>query len=221
MASDPTRPMTRELLSKYLSGDALAARRLFEDHRSALLSIARQRLAASPLGADLSADDLVAEVFLRALDHGVFERFIDQGRGSLGRLLADILRKVEIDLVRRRSAAKRGKGLSPKGGVPGADDEASAGNFAAPDPTPTSDARMAEMVALCESTLDADAWRAFRLCVLDGLSKAECARRLGLSEAAVRSIIHRARQKLIQALGEREDESGADSEGRELEEGGR
>ena len=51
-------------------------------------------------------EDLVQEVYCRALSSGVLERFEDVRRGRLGALLASILHNTIVDTVRRARCSR-------------------------------------------------------------------------------------------------------------------
>src|SRR5262245_22188671 len=76
-------PPTRAQLAAWLAGDAEAARALFSRHRDELLARAQSHRLMRRLKGHVTAEDMVAEVFLRALSSGLLQRFEVRGKGSL------------------------------------------------------------------------------------------------------------------------------------------
>jgi len=196
---------TRERLEAALAGDREAERRLFDEHRAWLVEQARRERSVALLRPHVSLDDLVHEVFVRVLTTKALEgRFQDRGTGSLRRYLVTILRRVVVDEVRRQRAIKRGANARTVSfdegdglGAPMASPHPSAD-----DPSPTSNARAAELLALCRRELSEEEWKVWDLVEGRGLSSKEAGELLGSSPAAVRGVLFRAKRRLLEILGE-------------------
>lgn len=199
--------LTRELLALYVSGDSQAERRLFESHRARLVrqaaSDARMRFLRSFTG----EEDLVNETLMRALRSGLLgTRFEDRGRGSLRKALYAVLDCVINDECRHHGALKR----RANAGAVSFDDEGSdatragamATSPAANDPSPTSNARAAELLELCREHLEPHEWKVWQMAEVHGLKSPEIAEKLGLSASAVRGLLFRSRMRLVEILGE-------------------
>ncbi len=200
---------TRLLLAQYLAGDRAAERALFDRHRDDLVSRARRHRLLLALKGALSAEDVVHEVFVRALACDFLTRFEDRGRGSLLAALARILDRVMVDECRRRGALKRGANAACL--TLDEEDDGSPSmsvDRASPDPTPTSLARARELLDLCRRHLDRREAEVWQFIEVEGLSPAEAAARLGETPAAVRGVLFRARAKLVKVLESRSPEAG-------------
>ena len=201
--------VTREQVADYLAGDPIASRELFERHREVLLRRTRGHGSMRALRHATAPEDIVDEVFLRALSSGFLERFEDRGRGSLGRALFTILDRTLADACRRYGSLKRQANagtLSLDGEDAGGRIPDHASRLASEDPTPTSAARAAELIELCERLLDVREWEFWRLAEVEGLDSPDIARRCGVSDSAVRGVLFRARAKLVRALREELEE---------------
>jgi len=209
--SDDDRILTEDLLVRSFEGDERAERELFGELQGFLLRELRaHRLAPSALQ-HCSSNDLVNEVWLRCYSSGALKSFRASGHGSLRRFLCRILNRTLVDVLRRERADKRG-GRQRHAAQVSPEPDAPQWEFAAPDPTPSSGARFLEMWELCEATLSPKELDVFRLTEAEGLDGAEIARRLELTPSAVRSLLFRARGKLILAFGQ-SDAAGEATEG--------
>ena len=203
LSEDGRFPPTREQLAAWLAGDAEAARSLFARHRAELLERVQGHRLMRLLRRHVTDEDIVDEVFLRALSSGLLARFEDRGRGSLMGALYTVLERVLSDAARRHfGTLKRGAGLQHV-----ALDEAALGvdgdSPASADPTPTSQARTHDLLDRCRSVLSAREWEVWRLRHVESLDFASIGARLQLSEAAVRGLHFRARERIVTLLGER------------------
>lgn len=196
---------TREVLDRYRLGAAEAADRLFATHHEKLLKRARGHPWMRGLKAHTTSEDVVAEVFARALAGGFFERFADRGRGSLEHALTKILERTLADGYRRLGTRSRGFFQELRVGEGETRSRHTPSCFPAVDATPTSSARAEELLALCRKTLDAEEWEVWQAVELLGLDSLAIAARIGKSASAARSILHRARMKLLRALAEAQD----------------
>src|SRR5262245_10553389 len=97
---------TSVALQRALAGDESAQTRLFQPMRQILLCEARRHPIARRIRSSFSAEDMVAEVWMRCFASGVLAGFEDRGRGSLRRLLCTILERVLRDMSRRLRAIK-------------------------------------------------------------------------------------------------------------------
>ncbi len=193
---------TGTLLSRASSGDLIAAQRLFAMQRPTLLARARiDRRLQLARKHGVEAEDVVGEVFRRAFASNLFVEFEDRGPGSLAAALGKVLDFALNDVLRRANAIKRGanvRTVSCDGGDDGETSSASA--IPARDPTPTSNARVNELIELCRGHLDDREWRAWSRVELEGLDVAMVAAELGVTPSAVRGILFRARTKLMKVL---------------------
>jgi RNA polymerase sigma factor (sigma-70 family) len=211
--SDDAQPtLTKELLARYLAGDFAAEERLFSRFRTALLERARRHPRLRPLARDCTAEDVVQEVFRRALASGMLRDFEDRGRGSLEAVLTRVLENTLVDFGRRASARKRG-GTHERvdaletGLAPGLD------RLPAEDTTPTSRARSNELVELAGRVLEPRELEAWRPVEIEGLDAADVAHRMESTPAAIRGLVYRARAKLMRALSDERGESDSRSRG--------
>lgn len=193
-SSEVTR--TGVLLGRMLSGDLDAQRRLFDQHRGALLSRARCHPAAGLLRArQVSDEDILQETWLRALEAGLLTSFHDRGPGALAALLRTVLDRAAADACRHHGARKRGANATAV-----SLDSDSVTQVSSPDPRPTGLARSAELLALCEELLSPRELAAWRLVHLDGCTSVEAAQRMDTTDAAVRGLLARARRTLTKRL---------------------
>jgi RNA polymerase sigma factor (sigma-70 family) len=197
---DDSRPtLTKQLLARYLAGDFAAEERLFARFRATLLERARRHPRMRPIARAHEPDDVVNEVFGRALASGMLRQFEDRGHGSLEAALGKVLDNTLVDLARRMNAEKRGGTISrvEPGQVRA---PTSLEHVAADDTTPTSRARSRELLELARQQLDAREFEIWSRIELDGATSVELGERLCLSSSAVRGILFRAQRKLLEAL---------------------
>ncbi len=93
------------LLLAWGRGDAAAQSALVAAVYDDLRRMARRRVRAGPAGATLTATGLVHETYLRLIDQ---KRVRWQNRAHFFALAARLMRRVLVDHIRGRSAAKRG-----------------------------------------------------------------------------------------------------------------
>jgi len=150
---------------------------------------------------EVAAEDVVQEVFWRALASGMLRRFEDRGHGSLEAALCRILERTMIDVARRMRAEKRG-GSHARLEL-GTKDENHDGIDRLPsaDTTPTGSVRARELVELAGRVLDVREIQVWELIQLEGLDSVEVGERLGISASAVRGVLFRAQSKLVRAIG--------------------
>ncbi len=198
----PASTVTGELLEQFLAGDRESERLLFERHRAALVERAQGAKWIVGLHKHTTPEDLVQEVFVRALSSGLLLRFENRGRGALVAALSKVLGDVAVDAYRRHGAAKRGselQALSLDFLSQHGEDRVSHG-IAATDTTPTSSARHREMLDRCRAILGAAEWEVWRLCEIEGLGSPAVATRLGTTDSSVRGTLHRARKRILREL---------------------
>lgn len=198
---------TAPLLAGYLAGDRDAARRFFERFRAELVARAERHPLLPALGPTVSAEDVAQEVLYRVTSSRSFERFVDHGSGSVGNFLGQIVENTLIDLARRQSSQKRG-GARPIASLDaGPDDTGAREQVHDPAPTPTSDVRAREYLELGRIELSDREWYAWSRREIEKAPAHEVAAHLGVTPAALHSIVHRSRLKLIRALRERGEAS--------------
>src|SRR5882672_1656625 len=148
--------LTRELLARYRAGDLRAERRLFDRFRGVLLARASANSLFRTHARHVSSEDVVQEVFWRAVSSGLLQRFEDRGSGSLERALGVILERTLVDTARRLGAQKRASDGQAVELDALAHHERRRGERAlvSPEATPTSRARAAELIQECRALLD-------------------------------------------------------------------
>lgn len=169
------------LVTRALAGDAQAQRALVERHRDALY-----RLARSATGDADEALDIVQETFLAAF--GALKRY-DPARPLRSWLAAIALNKAR-DWMRRRKVRRFLRLTVPEDAADWLRDDA---------PLPDEVALQREALAATAravSALPANLKDVLLLRTLEGMSQADTAIALGISEKAVETRLYRARQKL-------------------------
>jgi DNA-directed RNA polymerase specialized sigma24 family protein len=195
---------TADLLEELDRGDSLAGREMMESYRSRLLVRATQHPWMRAVAKTTTPEDVLQEVFLRALHSGLCSRREGRAPGSMHRALQVVLDRVLADHLRRLGSAKHGAGVSMISISPSAEDTGSPllSRLASSSATPTVSARSAELIRLCQSHLGDGEWEVWRLRVVAGLGFDEIAALVEATSASVRGVMHRARKKLILALAE-------------------
>jgi RNA polymerase sigma-70 factor (ECF subfamily) len=190
LGAEPRADLT--LLSRTAAGDRDAFDALVARHHAAV-----QRLARTLTRSAAAADDVTQETFLSAWRHaGSF-----QGTGSVRGWLLTIAHHAAGRHLRRKAG-------EPADPLPLEDLGLAAGYGAEPaaeTPTPETDVAEAERRRALKAALDAlpDADREILvLRDLEGLTGPEAAEALGLTLAAMKTRLHRARLKLMAALHE-------------------
>lgn len=170
--------------------DESGARLAAEEGRLRLLVV---HLAGRAVRARVPAEDLVQEVFLRAVTApgGLPPR--EPGEQALRRFLARLARNAVVDAARAIRAARRDGRTEPLA----RSDWSRAGTSRLADraPGPSTHAQgreLAEALASAFEGLSPEHRRVLGLRQLEGLSAAEAARRMGRSETAVHSLYRRA-----------------------------
>lgn len=173
------------LVTRALAGDAQAQRALVERHRDTIY-----RLARSATGDAEEAYDIVQETFLSAF--GALKRY-DAARPLRAWLAAIALNKAR-DWMRRQRVRRFLRLTLPEDAVNRVRDDL-------PQPEEVAIQRDAlDVTARAVAALPANLKDVLLLRTLEGLSQAETALALGISEKAVETRLYRARQKLGAAL---------------------
>jgi len=201
----PASTVTAELLDQYLAGDRESERLLFERHRAELIDRARSARWMRGLHRYTTPEDLVGEVFVRALSSGLLRHFESRGSGSLGGALAKVLGDVAVDAYRRHGATKRGAGLRAFSLEEHGTEARMTGDRRLPGEatTPTSSARQHELLELCRAVLPAREWEVWWMCEVEGRDSPSVAATLGVSDSAVRGTLHRARKRILREMSRR------------------
>jgi RNA polymerase sigma-70 factor (ECF subfamily) len=170
-------------------GDRAACKRLVERYQALVFSVVARVLGTS----SHDVPDAAQEAFLRAF--GALGEFDPKGPSKLSTWLATIATRVALDLVRKRRPV-----------VP-LDAARDARDHAVRDPGEVLDEgrRRARLAAAMER-LAPEQRAAVVLRVEHELSYEETARALGVEVGTVKSRLARARQALLAAVGEHEDE---------------
>lgn len=191
--------LTKELLAAYLGGDRDAEIRLFARAHGALIQRARRHPHMRAVSHTCMPEDVVQEVFRRALASGLLRSFEDRGRGSLDSLLEKVLDNTLVDIARREGSLKRGGARPPVALEPqGARDDVR--QLAADETTPTSAARSRELLEWARSQLEPREFELWRAVELDGRTSVELAAAVNSTPSAVRGVVFRAQRKLISAM---------------------
>ena len=96
-----------ELLAQWHHGDKQAEQRLMEVLYPVIRAMAQQELHNATFQLSLSATDLAHEAYLRLID----QRGAAQNRSHFLAITSRVMRRVLVDLLRARSADKRGGGM--------------------------------------------------------------------------------------------------------------
>ena len=181
MSEDPPLPSSRTEIGARLAGEERALR------------LALTHLTGRAVRARVDLDDLLQEVYLRALANPGGLPAAEEGDGSLRRYLTRIARNVVVDAARAIRAAKRDR---PEARIDRSHwSRVGAGSLAAPSPGPATDAASAEgirrLVEAFES-LSPEHRRVIGLRQFEGLSARETAARMGRGEVAIHSLYRRA-----------------------------
>lgn len=182
------------ILQQLASGDATAGRQLFELVYSELRMLAGRYLKSERVNHTLDATALVHEAYVRLVDQPPTKW---QGKAHFYAVAAQAMRRILIDHARRRNRDKRGGGRH-------AVNLSDAADFAV-----THDA---DMVALGEALerleqLDARQAKVVELRFFSGLSMAEIAEAMGVSERTAHSDWAMARAWLALQLAEKQPPS--------------
>ncbi len=195
---DPTR--TRELWRLAAAGDRDAERRLFASLEHFLIHEAARHPLMRRLRRIATPEDVAHEVWQRCFESRALQSFEDRGEGSLRSFLAVILSRTIHDMLRRAGRRKRREELRALSlNVPAEEQEAA--ELPAGGTTPTGKARRQEVIELARGCLSASEWRVWQAIEIEGHAAEEVGRQLGISASAARSMLHRARQKLIARVG--------------------
>lgn len=146
-------------------------------------------------------DDIVQEVWMRVLPK-VGRTFTPSGEGSFLAYLSKVTDNTLIDLSRRARASKRGDGREAQPILPETERYAHLRSGLPPGESPTSAARYTELRELAEVRLGERERLAWELTEIKGYIAEEAGVAMDCTGSAVRSLVRRARAKLVLALGE-------------------
>lgn len=177
-----------------------AARRLWERYVEKLVRLASRKLGALPRRA-ADEDDVVAEVFadfLQGVREGRFTRL--QNRHDLWQILAMLTERNAIGLIRRETAAKRGRGRvrGESAFAPGSSADSAApgiGRVVDREPSPEFAVQLSELLSQRLRQLDNDLLRGLARDSLAGYSQREMAARHGISLPTVERKLKLIRQQ--------------------------
>jgi RNA polymerase sigma factor (sigma-70 family) len=192
---DPER--TSQLLARVRAGDRRADYKLWLELRRHLLVRVQRHPQLAQLRPQYSAEDVVQEVWLRVQRPGALAEFEDRGPGSLRRYLGSFLENTLLDLLRRKSAGRRGGGKQPHS-LDQTGARTAAHSIGGVEASPTSEARVSEVNARIQRELPEREREVWRLHVDEGHGFRETGEALGLTEDAARSLYFRARHRLQQ-----------------------
>lgn len=154
-----------------------------------------EHLAGRAIRARIEPDDLVQEVFLRALGSPADMPAEEPGEAPLRRYLARIARHAVVDAARALRAAKRDGRELPLARSEWSRAGVRESRLPGAEPGPATRVASAESVLRLVETyrgLAPDHRRVIGLRQFEGLTAAQAARRMGRSEAAVHSLYRRA-----------------------------
>lgn len=103
----PGKDSLTKRLQLFMQGDPTVADALLEDILPQLHEIANRELSRERFGAPLSKTELIHEVWLSSLSKGGWEI---RDEGHFFALISLAMRRVLVDLARKRLAARRGSG---------------------------------------------------------------------------------------------------------------
>jgi RNA polymerase sigma factor (sigma-70 family) len=185
---DPEEDEVTVWLKRLTTGDADAARRIWNRYIRQMLAYARKRLAADDRRV-ADEEDLAVSAFhsfCHRIERGQFPDLND--RESLWKLLTTIIARKASSKIRRSRSQKRGggkvRGESAFFRTGPAKRGDGLGNIASGEPTPAFAAEMAEQ---CARLLDClpDECRRIVLCKLEGRSNAQIADQLNLAPRTI------------------------------------
>jgi RNA polymerase sigma-70 factor, ECF subfamily len=184
-------------------------RRLGAQGRRLRLLIAH--LAGGAVRRRVEAEDLVQEVFLRALAGSAEPPAHEPGEAALARWLNAIARHVVIDAARAARAAKRDGRVEPLVRADWSQVGVAESRVPAAGPGPATRVACADEEAqllAAYRSLAPDHRRVLGLRQFEGLSAAQTAERMGRGESAMHSLYRRALQAWEQAATTRKTEPG-------------
>jgi RNA polymerase sigma factor (sigma-70 family) len=194
---DPT--PTAAQLQRWRAGDDSAFAALHDRFAPLLRARVRRNPAWSIVQARLQLDDVLQEIWMRATP-AVRRRFADFGSGSLLAFLGTIADRAVVSLARTFHARKRGQRVER---VRVTDFEVDAGVQPghSPPESPTSRARLREIVRIAREELGEREFEAWDLVELQHYSPEEVGLAMGCTASAVRGLLLRSRSKLVSRLG--------------------
>ncbi|HYC78969.1 MAG TPA: sigma-70 family RNA polymerase sigma factor [Planctomycetota bacterium] len=190
--------LTSDLVARIRAGDRSAWDALYGRYRDRLLFAVRSRLGPA-LRRKLESEDILQSVLLEAL--GELPAFAPAGDDGLRHFLHVLITRKIRDRADTFGAAKRA------GDVPL--DAVAAESALAPTPPTYADGPRFEALERALVRLPDDLREILLLRKIDGLPSAEVARRLGLSDAAVRKATSRGMARLTRLALEEERRAGS------------
>lgn len=201
--SPPALP-TDYYVARWQAGDESAFAVLFRRFAPLLsMRVSRHRVWPA-LMSSLQVEDAVQEIWARAVPYARVT-FKPSGPGSFLALLAKLTEPTLIDLLRRRTAAKRGYGEIGESLDEGFT-QAAHKLVGSVEPTPTSHARMSEMESRARELLTEREFTAWWLVEIRGYTSEEVGLAVNGTASAVRGLVMRARLKLTNDLGDEDSE---------------
>jgi RNA polymerase sigma factor (TIGR02999 family) len=177
-----------DLLSAIDRGDPRAARELFPLVYDELRQLAAAKLAREPAGHTLQPTALVHEAYLRLVEGDPAQQF--NGRGHFFGAASEAMRRILVDVARRKKAGKRGGGRA---------------RLDLDELAPAAADRADDLLALDEAltalaAIDAQAAQLVQLRYFGGLSIKEAAAVLDVSPRTADSLWAYARAWLLDKL---------------------
>jgi len=211
-SDSPQVDWTQRVLRALELGEDEAAREIVERFGAELLTRARHYVRRYSLPG-CAPEDLVQDAWTTALAERGIRRFRRLEPGKLLPWLLSVLHHRALDRLGKARALKRGASESRRSLDLDGGDSALGNTLPSEDTSPTSRARFEDLVALCWRVLNRREWDVWQLVEIEGRTAVEAAGMLGISDSATRSLIHRAREKLIRELAEPQEPSARDEPG--------
>ena len=185
-------------LERWKGGDE-AAFAAIESQLTPRLRVRIQQNPAWPLlERQFEIDDVLQDFWTHAVP-AARKTFKHLGPGSLLGFLGEILDRKIVDLVRRMTAKKRGRGVVDR--LATGFDAPDRGSFGRSAPeTPTGNARFSELVERARALLTPDEFDLWYRIEIQSQSSHEVAASAGRTSSAVRSTLMRSRAKIAAAL---------------------
>ena len=158
----------------------------------------RRHRAYSLLDGAFHVEDVLQEIWARSVP-AAKQKFLDAGPGSFLAFLGKIADRTVIDLARRHHAQKRGRGGAESLSTCFDTADTSRPGRSAP-PSPTSNARMSELLCLVKEELSAREFESWDLVEMQGFTAEEAGLAMRSTSAAVRGLLLRSRTKLVMRI---------------------
>jgi RNA polymerase sigma factor (sigma-70 family) len=192
-------PPTQFYIECWQAGDQQALGTLWERFTPLLHHRIRKHEAWPALERQMGVEDIAQEVWIRVLK-GANDELSWSGKGAFVSWLARVTDTAILDLSRRSLATKRGGGSQPERLESGPLLHATKLPGATRTQGPASSARVLEFENLTREVLNEREQKAWTWTAVLGFTTEEAAYGLSTTPAAVRSLLRRSRQRLMDVL---------------------